>query len=59
VSRVEVESAAVLASAHGEVEDFALRIALLEGDQAEARQARDTTKENSQGLSDAVANTEQ
>jgi hypothetical protein len=56
---VEVESAAVLASAHGEVEDFALRIALLEGDQAEACQARDTTKENSQGLSDAVANTEQ
>jgi hypothetical protein len=31
VSRVEVGSAAVLASAHGEGEGFAQRIALLEG----------------------------
>jgi BMFP domain-containing protein YqiC len=39
VSRVEVESAVVLASARGEVEDFAQRIALLESELAEACQA--------------------
>jgi hypothetical protein len=35
MSRVEAESATTLASAHGEAEDFARRIALLEGVLAE------------------------
>jgi hypothetical protein len=47
VSRVEAESAATLASAHGEAEGFAQRIALLKGELAETRQGRDTTDENS------------
>jgi hypothetical protein len=36
---MEVESAAVLASARGEVEGFAQRISLLEGELAEVCQA--------------------
>jgi hypothetical protein len=55
VSRVEVESDVVLASAHGEVEDLARRISLLEGELAKACQAWDITKENSRGLSNMVA----
>jgi hypothetical protein len=55
VPRVEAESAVALASAHGEAEDLARRIALLEGEPAEAHQARDTSEENYQGLSNAVA----
>jgi hypothetical protein len=39
VSTMEVESAAVLASARGEVEGFAQRISLLEGELAEVCQA--------------------
>jgi hypothetical protein len=58
VSRMEVESTVALASACGEAKDLTRRIALLEGELAEARQARDTTKENSQGLSDVAADAE-
>jgi BMFP domain-containing protein YqiC len=47
VSRVEVESTAMLASACGEADDLTWRIALLEGELAEAREARDTAEENS------------
>jgi hypothetical protein len=39
VSRVEAESATALAFAHGEAEGFTRRIALLEGELAEACQA--------------------
>jgi hypothetical protein len=39
VSRVEAESAAALASARGEEEDLAQRIALLVGELVEAHQA--------------------
>jgi hypothetical protein len=59
VSRIEVEGAAVLASAHGEAEDLAQRVALLEGELAEARQAREAAEENSRGLSDTVTDAEQ
>jgi hypothetical protein len=59
VLRVEAESAAALASAPGEEEGFTQRIALLEGELAEPRQARDMTKENSRGMSDVAVNTEQ
>jgi hypothetical protein len=44
VSRVEVESATVLASTHGEAEDLAQRIFLLEGELAEVCQAQDTAR---------------
>jgi hypothetical protein len=37
VSRMEAESVAALASAHGEAEGFAWRIALMEGELTEAR----------------------
>jgi hypothetical protein len=56
---VEVESVAVVASAHGEVEDFTRRIALLEGELVEVRQAQETAEENSRGLSDTAADVEQ
>jgi hypothetical protein len=58
VLRVEAESTTALASAHGEVEDLAQRVALLEGELAEARQSQDTTKEKSQGLTNVVADAE-
>jgi ABC-type multidrug transport system ATPase subunit len=58
VSRVEAEGATALASAHGEAEDLARRIALLKGELAKARQTRDTIEENYRGLSDAAANTD-
>jgi hypothetical protein len=55
VSRVEVQSAAALASAREDAEDLARKIALLEGELVEARQAREVVEENSRGLSDAVS----
>jgi hypothetical protein len=55
VSTVEAESTATLASAHGEVEDLAQRVALLEGELAVVRQSRDMTEEKSRGWTDAVA----
>jgi hypothetical protein len=58
VSRMEEENVIALASAHGEVEVFARRIALLKGELSEARQARDTAETNSGGLSDVVADVE-
>jgi hypothetical protein len=59
VSRLEVESATTLASARVETEDFAQKIALLKGKVAKAHQAREVAKENSCGLSDATADTEE
>jgi hypothetical protein len=56
---VEEETAATLASARIEVEDFAQRISLLEGDLAKTYQAWEVTEENSQGLPDAVPDDEQ
>jgi hypothetical protein len=47
VSRMEAESIATLASAHGEAEGLAQRIALLEGELKEARQAQDMAEANS------------
>jgi hypothetical protein len=41
---VELESVTVLASAHGEVEDFTRRIALLEGELVELHQAQETAE---------------
>jgi hypothetical protein len=58
VSRVEAENAAVLASTHEDAEGLAQKIALLEGELAEAHQAREVAKENSRGLSDVVAGAE-
>jgi chromosome segregation ATPase len=58
VSRVEAEGAVALASARQEAKGLAQRIALLEGELAEAQWARETAKENFWGLSDAVANAE-
>jgi hypothetical protein len=55
---VEAESTTALASTHREVEDFAWRIALLEGELAEVCQAREVTEENSWGLFDAAADAE-
>jgi hypothetical protein len=55
VSKVEAESAAALASAHGEAEGFTRRVALLKGDVVNAHQARDMTEENFQCLSGVVA----
>jgi hypothetical protein len=59
VSTVEEESTAALASAHGEAEDLAQRVALLEGELAVVCQSRDMTKEKSRGWTDAVADIEQ
>jgi hypothetical protein len=58
VLRVEVKSAAVLASAHEEAEGLVRRIALLEGDHAEVHQAREMAEENSRVLSNAAADAE-
>jgi hypothetical protein len=55
VLKVEAESAAALASAHGEAEGFTRRVALLKGDVVNAHQARDMTEENFQCLSGVVA----
>jgi hypothetical protein len=56
---MEVDSAAALLSARGEAEEFTRRIALLEGELTKARQARDTTEANSQGLINAAADIDQ
>jgi hypothetical protein len=51
-------STAAMASAHKEAEGFTRRIALHEGELTEVRWARDTAKENSQGLFDATTDAE-
>jgi hypothetical protein len=58
VLRVEVESTVTLASAHEDVEGLVQKIALLEGELAEERQAQELAEEYSQGLSDAAADIE-
>jgi hypothetical protein len=52
VSKAEVESAASLASCREEADGFTRRVALLEGELMDARQAHDTAKANFQGLLD-------
>jgi hypothetical protein len=51
---VEAENAVALASAHEDAEGLVWKIALLKGELAEARWAREVPEENSHGLSDAV-----
>jgi hypothetical protein len=58
VSRKEVESATVLASAHEEIEGLVRKNALLEGELAEVCKACEVTEENARGLSDAAADAE-
>jgi hypothetical protein len=55
---VEAESIVVLASAHKAAEVLVQKIALLEGELVEARQAREVAEENSCGMSDVVADAE-
>jgi hypothetical protein len=50
VSKVEAESVAALAFAHEEVEGLVQKIAVLEGELAEACRAREVAEENSRGL---------
>jgi hypothetical protein len=58
VSRLEAESIAELASTREEAEGFARRIVLLEGELAEACQARYMAKENCRGLSNVAPEAE-
>jgi hypothetical protein len=55
---MEAEGASALASACGEAEDLARRVAFLEGKLAEVHQAREVVEENSWGLSNAATNVE-
>jgi hypothetical protein len=55
VLRMEVESATMMASTHGEAEGFDRRTALLEGELMDAWRARDTAEANPQSLSSVVA----
>jgi hypothetical protein len=54
VSRVEVVSTGVLASAHEEIEGLVWKIVLLEGELAEVLRGREVAEETARGLSDAV-----
>jgi hypothetical protein len=56
VWRVEAENATALASAHVDVEGLVQKIALVMGELAEVRRAREVAEEKSRGSSDAVAN---
>jgi hypothetical protein len=56
---VEVKSIMALASACKKAKGLVWRIALLEGELAEAHQDREMAEENSWGLSDAVADAKQ
>jgi hypothetical protein len=58
VSRVEVESAAMLASAHEEAKCLVWKITLLEGELVEVRRAWEVAKENSHGLSNMADDAE-
>jgi hypothetical protein len=53
---VEEESAAALASAHGEDTGFTQRVAVLEGELMVAHQARDTTEVSFRDLSRVATN---
>jgi hypothetical protein len=55
VLKAEVESTALLASAHGEADGFARKVTLLEGELTDACQTLDTVEANIQGLSDRAA----
>jgi hypothetical protein len=56
VVKTEAEGTASFAFVHGEADEFTQKVALLEGELADARQAQDTVEVNFQGLSDGVAN---
>jgi hypothetical protein len=58
VSRVEAESAVVLASAREEIESIVWKIALLEGESAEVCQAHEVTEEAAHGLSNVATDAE-
>jgi hypothetical protein len=58
MSRVEAGKAAVSVSSREDADDLVWKIALLEGELAEVRQAREVAEENSYSLSDLVAATE-
>jgi hypothetical protein len=55
VSRVETENAVVLASACEDAEGLVRKVALLEGELAEARRAWEVAEEKFHDLSDAAA----
>jgi hypothetical protein len=57
--RVEPESAVVLASTREDAKSIGRKIALLEGELAEAHRAQEVAEENSHGLSDAAADAKQ
>jgi hypothetical protein len=58
VSRVETENAMTLDSTHDDAGGLARKIALLESELVDVRQAREVAEEKSRGLSDVAANTE-
>jgi hypothetical protein len=55
VLKVEAEGTTSLAFARGEADKAARKVALLEGELADARQYRDMIEANVQGLSNRVA----
>jgi hypothetical protein len=56
---MEVESATSLAFVHGEDDELTRKVAFLEGELKDARQARDIAEVNFQGLSTEVADVNQ
>jgi hypothetical protein len=56
---MEVESATSLAFVHGEADELTRKVAFLEGELKDARQARDIAEVNFQGLSTEVADVNQ
>jgi hypothetical protein len=58
VSRVEMENITTLASAREDEEGLIRKIALLEGELAEARRAREVAEEKSRVLSNAAVDAE-
>jgi aminopeptidase N len=58
VSRMEMKSVVALTSARGKAEGFARRIALVQGELANALQARDIAEVNSWSLSGVAADTD-
>jgi hypothetical protein len=59
VLNMEVESATLLALVHGEADELTRKVAFLEGELKDARQARDIAEVNFQGLSTEVADVNQ
>jgi hypothetical protein len=55
VLKVEVVSAASLASVHGEVDELTRRVSFLEGELIDVHQERNMAEANLQGLSNKMA----